>query len=113
MLEERIELGPLGGAEPSSSLLIRDLQTKLNDPWTARAGDGAKSTGGRPGAARLAGSDEGSLQARSKDVTGRVVNVPVKQVEEGGLEINRGLLANQACFLPNREVFIFSAKGTR
>src|SRR5207248_992318 len=103
-----------------SSLLIRDLQTKLNDPWTARAGDSAKSTSGRTAAIYLlrdrvhvAWRKKRGLQAGTKDVTGRVVNVPVEQIEEGGLEINRGLLANQACFLPNREVFIFSAKGTR
>ena len=113
VLEEWEEPGPEGGPEPSSSILIRDLQTKLNDARPAGTGDGAEATSKRSRAAWLASSDEWALQAGPKDIAWRIVNVPVEHVEEGGLEIKRSLLANQVCFLPNCEVFIFSAKRTR
>ena len=75
VLEEWEEPGPEGGPEPGSSILIRDLQTKLNDARSAGAGDGAKSTGERPWTICFArgvlvtGGKERCLQTGSKKVT--------------------------------------------
>jgi hypothetical protein len=111
MLEEWVELGPAGGPEPSSSILIRDLQAKLNDARPAGTGDGAEAT--RKLARASIGSaswNEWGLQTGPKNVAWGGVDVPVEHVEEGGLEIERSLLADQMRFLSNREVFIFPSE---
>ena len=113
MLEERIELGPAGGSEPSSSILIRDLQTKLNGPRSARVGDCTEATSENLLAVSTTSRNERRLQSWTKDVAGRGVNVPVEHVEEGGLEIDRGFLAYEVRLLADCEVFIFPSERTR
>ena len=119
MLEEWKEPGSEGGPEPGSSILIRDLQAKLNDARPAGAGYCAEATGKRPCAVYLlrgriyvACRKEGCLQAGTKDVAGRGIDVPVEHVEEGGLEIDGGFFADEMCFLSNSEVFISSTVRT-
>src|SRR5579859_2655297 len=84
VLVEWEEPGPEGGPEPGSSILIRDLQAKLNDARPAGAGDCAEATSERPRAAWLASSDERGLQAGPKHIAWRIVDVPIEHVEEGG-----------------------------
>ena len=114
MLEEWEEPGSEGGPEPGSSILIRDLQAKLYDARPAGAGDCAEATGQWPCAVYFASGifvacgKERCLQAGTKDVAGRGIDVPVEHVEERGLEIDGGFFADEMCFLSNSEVFISS-----
>ena len=119
VLEEWVEPGSKWGPEPGSSMLIRDLQTELNDARPAGAGDGAEATCERPCAVYFARGifvacgKERRLQAGAEHVARRIVNVAIEHVEERGLEIDCGFFADQMGFLPNREVFIPPAKRAR
>ena len=81
-------------------VLVLDLQAKLNGPRSARIRDSAEATGEWSRTPRNTGRNKRRLQTRTENVAGRRVNVPIEHIEERGTEIDYGLLAKEARFLP-------------
>ena len=82
------------------AVLVLDLQAKLNGPRSARIRDSAEATGEWSRTPRATGGNKRRLQTGTENVAGRRVNVPIEHIEERGTEIDYGLLAKEARFLP-------------
>src|SRR5260370_38053491 len=96
----------------NSTVLVFDLQAKLNGSWAASFGDSTEAAGERPRTAGAAGRSE-RCRKGGRETTRCRVNVPVEEVEERCPEVNETLVSKEVSFFTECKVLISATEGAR